>query len=185
MDQWPGPPIAPAALTAPGQRIATEYVYLALGLSGGLLLGGLAASARRPRAWWAIPLVTVSIGYGVAQVAVLGAVLGVVSTVPPTLILIAAALMFWLITVWSSGALTPTRAGVFAALVVIAFALSRRPIVEWSSGQIDSYEAAVRAATQLVAGSVIAMTLVGLAFRVRDSRRPTEALIQPPAGKPG
>jgi len=140
-------------------------------------VGGLAALPRRPRAWWAIPLVTVGFGYVIVLVSRMGVLLGVLSSVPAVLILIAIALVLWLTIMWSTGTLTFTRAALLAALAVIAFAVSRRPIIEWSSGQIDSYEAAVRTATQLVAGSIVAMTLVGLAFRVRDHVRPSEAPI--------
>ena len=185
LDLGNGPTIAPAALTDPGQRIAIEYAYLALGLSGGLLLGGMAASSRRSPAWWVIPLVTVGFSYFIVLVSRMGALLGVLSSIPAVLTLITIALLLWLTILWSTGTLTFTRAVVFAALVVIAFALDRRPIVEWSSGQIDSYEAAVRTATQLVAGSVIAMTLVGLAFRVRDHVRPRVAPIPATGRKAG
>jgi hypothetical protein len=109
----------------------------------------------------------------------------VLSSVPAVLTLIAIGLVLWLTVVLGTGVLTFTRAGVLTALVVIFFFVVRRPIVEWSSGQIDSYEAAVRAATQLVAGSVIAMTLAGLAFRVRDHRRPSKAQIPAATGEAG
>ena len=173
LDLGDGPPLAPAALTDPGQRIGPEYAYLALGLSGGLLLGGMAASSRRTVAWWTIPLVTMGFCYVVVVITGMGELLGSLSAQPAVLTLITITLLIWFVVMWSTGTLAFTRAALLAALAVIAFAVSRRPVVEWSSGRIDSYEAAVQTATQLVAASVVAMTLVGLAFRVRDHwRRP-------------
>jgi hypothetical protein len=161
-----GPSTVPA-LTAPGQRIAGEYVYLALAVSIGLLLGGLAAAPALRRAWWVIALASVCFAFLVGQVAVLGAVLGV-SSVPAVLVLVAVGLLFWICIVCSAGALTFTRAAALTVFVVLTFALGTRPFVAWSGGEIDSYDAAVRSATQLVGGSILAIILIGLIFRVRD-----------------
>jgi hypothetical protein len=163
-----GAPSTPPALTDPGQRIAGEYVYLALGVSIGLLLGGLAAASAWRRAWWVIPLASALFDFFV--VAVFGIGLGI-SSVLAVQVLIGIGLLLWIAVVHSAGALTLARSAILTALVVVALVLGSRPFVAWSSGEIDSYDAAVRSATQLVGGSIIAIILVGLTFQVRDRRR--------------
>jgi len=168
---------SPAALTAPGQRIAREFISVTMSVSLGLLLGGLAASPRAWRNWWVIPLISVLFGYGVAMAGGLAAVLGA-SSVPAAVVLAVIALLTWVIIVYSSGALSIRRAVVLGVLGAIVVVVGTYPFVEWSAGQIDSYEVAVRAAAYLVGGGIVVMTLVGLGFTVFDRPRRQDAPVK-------
>jgi hypothetical protein len=174
-DLQPGSPRSPAALTERGQRIPAEYIYLAMGMSVGLLLGGLAASPRSLRSWWLIPLSAVLYGIGLPYVAVFGAVLGV-SSVTAAMVLIAMGLVLWVKVACSGRALGLARGVVLAALGAAVILVGAYPFVEWSAGRIDSYERAQRAATILTAGGVVVMALAGLGFAVHDWRRRPRAL---------
>jgi hypothetical protein len=163
----------PPPLTAPGRRIAAEYVYAALGVSLGLLLGGFAATRRWRRAWWAIPVASAAYGYGVGQVAVIGAVLGV-SSVPATLVLVALALLLWVGFVRFPGALTTGPAVVLAALGAATVVVGLRPVDGWAAGRTDDYDAAVRTATQLVGAGIAVMAVAGLAAGLLSRRSPAD-----------
>jgi hypothetical protein len=169
-----GAPRQAPGLTAPGERIAAEYLYAALPVTLGLLLGGFAA-ATRPRRLWSLA----AAGGMYAVVLVIGSGIGAVlfpSSVVAALLLVTLALAVWLASLLSDHAIRPLPGLTLAALAVATVVTGAAPFIAWSAGRTD-YPTATNTAVWLAAAGIAAMTATGTALgrRQQSPARPAQA----------